>query len=93
MLRMMNNLLSKPATLYLNDHVWPAPLGKNYTGGVRSVLLKGMHVWGPGCLFRERGAGNLRATKSCVFASCMVLEIMVLKLDECEFRQIFHALP
>lgn len=32
------------------------------------------------------GAGNLRATKSCVFASFMVSEMMVLKLDEFEFR-------
>lgn len=67
MLLMMNSLLSKPETLYLNDHVWPAPLGKNYTGGVRSVFKGDVCVGGWNVNCSEKRDRQFRSHKKLCF--------------------------
>lgn len=47
--------------------------------------------WDVNC--SEKGRGSLRATKSCVFAVCMVLEIKFLELDAFELRQNARGSP
>lgn len=88
---MVNKLLSN--LQHFTPMIMCGLLRKNYTGGVRSVLLKGMYVWGLGCQpFREEDKQFKTHEKAVLLLFLWFLEILFLELDAFESRQkLWHT--